>query len=83
MVFHQLGENFIFVDMRAVVDIASSIELFGQLVELAAVSHLLIFCNCMCKSITEMRTLISYCGFQLASLPEAVKIRSINLRGVE
>jgi len=30
-----------------------------------------------------MRTLISYGGFQFASLPEALKIRSINLREVE
>jgi hypothetical protein len=81
MLFHQLGNIFIFVDMR--VDIASSIELSGLLVELAIVSHLLMFCNCMRKLVTEMRTLISYCGFQLAILPEALKIRSINLRGVE
>jgi hypothetical protein len=75
MVFHQLGNLFIFVDMRVVVDIASTIELSGLLVEPAVVTHLLIFCNCMRKLVTEMRTLISYCGFQLASLPEALKIR--------
>jgi hypothetical protein len=73
MVFHQLGEIFIFVDMRVVVDITSSIELSGLLVELAVVSHLLMFCNCMHKSVTEMRTLISYRRFQLANLPEALR----------
>jgi hypothetical protein len=83
MLFHQLSNILIFVDMGVVVDIASSIELSCLLVQFAIVSHLLMFCNCMRKLVTEMRTLISYCGFQLASLPEALKIRSINLRGVE
>ena len=82
MLFQQLGNLYIFVDMRVVVDVASFIELSGLLVEPAVVSHLLMFCNCMRELVTEMRTLISYCGFQLASLPEALKIRSINLRGV-
>jgi hypothetical protein len=69
--------------VRVVVDIAFSIKLSGLLVELAIVSHLLMFCSFMHKLVTEMRTLISYCGFQLANLPEALKIRSINLREVE
>ena len=82
MLFHKLGNILIFVDICIVVDIASFLELSGLLVEFAIVSHLLMFCNCMHKLVTEMRTLISYCGFQLASLPEALKIKSINLRGV-
>ena len=83
MVFHQLGNLLILVDMRIVVDIASSYKLSGLLVEFAVVSHLLMFCNVMAELVTEMRTLISYGGFQFANLPEALKIRSINLREVE
>ena len=83
MPFHQLGNILIFVDMRVVIDIALSIKLSGLLVELAVVSHLLMFYNFMRKLVTEVRTLISYGGFQFASLPEALKMRSINLREIE
>jgi hypothetical protein len=83
MLFHQLRDILIFVDLRVVVDIALSIELSGLLVELAVVSHIRMFYNFVRKLVTKMRTLISYGGFQFASLPEALKIRSINLREIE
>ena len=69
--------------MRVVIDITLSIKLSGLLVEFAIISHLLMFYNFMCRLATEIRTLISYGGFQFASLPEALKMRSINLREIE
>jgi len=83
MLFHQFGHISIFVDMRVVIDITLSIKLSGLLVEFAIISHLLMFYNFMRRLATEIRTLISYGGFQFASLPEALKMRSINLREIE